>query len=135
MKHKILLEDTRIKLAVLWIFVLFNYLYADVLTLMDSSVLKELIAGSVAGLQITPSLLLIGAILMEIPIAMIILSLVLKYTINRWVNIIAGLISSLAVAASLFVGTPAPYYAFFGIIEVITTCSIVWIAWKWQDSS
>ena len=47
---KSLLEDTRVKLAVLWTFVMFNYVYADIMTLMDSSVLNELLTGTVGGL-------------------------------------------------------------------------------------
>ena len=134
MESKDLLKDTRVKLAVLWVFVMFNYLYADVMTLMDSSVLKQLVTGTVDGLQITPGFLLVGAILMEIPIIMILLSLILKYDLNRWANIVAGSIKTLAVFASMFVGTPALYYLFFGVIEIIATSFIVWTAWKWKKS-
>ena len=35
------MEDMRVKLSILWIFVMFNYLYADIVTLMDPVVLKE----------------------------------------------------------------------------------------------
>lgn len=128
-------EYVKVKLSLLWLFVMLNYIYADILTLMDSSVLKEILSGVIgAGIQVTPGFLLAGAILMEIPIAMIILSLLLKYKINRWANIIAGIIKTLAVFASMFVGTPALYYIFFGIIEIFTTLYIVKIAWTWQNS-
>lgn len=133
MAKKSLLEDTRVKLAVLWVFVMFNYVYADIMTLMDSSVLKDLIAGSVDGLQITPAFMLVGAFLMEIPIAMIVISLVLNYRWNKWVNIFAGAIKTLAVFGSLFVGKPALYYSFFAVIEIVTTSFIVWIAWRWKE--
>jgi hypothetical protein len=29
------------------------------------------------------------------------------------------------------VKVPAPYYAFFGVIEIATTAAIVWLAWRW----
>jgi hypothetical protein len=35
--------------------------------------------------------------------------------------------------ATLFVGVPAPYYAFFSAIEIATTVLIVWYAWKWRE--
>jgi len=126
-------EYMKVKLSVLWLFVMLNYIYADIITLMDSSVLKELVAGSAGGLQITQGFLLMGAVLMEIPIAMVVLSLVLKYRVNRWANITAGSIKTLAVFASMFVGTPALYYLFFGIIEMVFTSLIVWYAWKWKE--
>jgi hypothetical protein len=125
--------DIKVKLSYLWLFAMLNYIYADILTLMDSTVLKEMLTGSVGEMQITPTFLLIGAILMEIPIAMVFLSRILPYRINRWANIIAALIKTLAVAASMFVGTPATYYLFFGIIEIACTLLIVGLAWKWRN--
>lgn len=120
----------KVKLALLWLFVMLNYIYADILTLMDASVLKEILAGTYG---ITPLFLFAGAILMEIPIAMVFLSLILDDKINKWANVLSGLIKTLAVLGSLSVGTPSPYYTFFVIIEVITTISIVVIAWRWNN--
>jgi len=125
------MKDMKVKLSLLWIFAMFNYLYADVMTLMDSSVLKELMKGYAGPIQITQGFLLGGAILIETAIAMVLLSRVLKYRANRWANIIAGAIHTVAVFASMFVGTPAPYYIFFGTIEIACTSLIVWYAWKW----
>lgn len=121
------------KLCVLWLFVTLNYIYADILSLMDASVLNDYLSGSIGGgMEITPEFLFGGAILMEIPIVMIILSLVLKGNINRSANIIAGTIKTFAVFGSLFVGVPALYYLTFAIIEIATTLYIVWIAWTWR---
>ena len=124
--------DMKVKLSLLWIFAMFNYLYADILTLMDSEVLKELLTGYQGSMQITQEFLLVGAVLMETAIAMVLLSRVLKYKVNRWANIIVGAIHTVVVFASLFVGTsPALYYMFHGIIEIACTSLIVWYAWKW----
>ncbi|NIM58982.1 MAG: hypothetical protein GTO16_08585 [Candidatus Aminicenantes bacterium] len=125
------MRDMKEKLSLLWIFAMFNYLYADVTALMDSSTLKELMKGYAGQFQITQGFLLGAAILMETAIAMVLLSRVLKYRANRWANIIAGAIHTAAVFASMFVGTPAPFYIFFGTIEIACTLLIVWFAWKW----
>jgi len=116
----------RVKLSVLWLFVMLNYIYADILTLLDPLVAQE------GGIQITRGMLFFGAILMEIPIAMVVLSLVLKYKINRLANIVAGTIKTIAVFGTMFVGTPTLYYLFFAIIEMIFTSLIVWIAFRWS---
>ncbi|MFC1626872.1 DUF6326 family protein [Patescibacteria group bacterium] len=129
------MKNRKVIFSWLWVFVMFNYTYADILTLMDPSVLKELITGSAGGLQMTPEFLFMGAILMEIPIAMIILSRILKYKANRIANIVAGVIKTLAVFASMFVGTPTSYYLFFGVIEIATTIFIVWYAWTWTKQT
>ena len=125
--------DMKVKLSTLWIFVMFNYIYADILTLMDPAVLKEIVTGTVGGLEMTQGFLLGAAILMETAIVMVVLSRVLKYRANRWVNIISGIIHTAAVFLSLFVGTPAMYYTFFATIEIACTLLIVWYAWKWVN--
>ena len=125
--------DMKVKLSTLWIFVMFNYIYADILTLMDPAVLKEIVTGTVGGLEMTQGFLLGAAILMETAIVMVVLSRVLKYRANRWANIISGIIHTAAVFLSLFVGTPAMYYTFFATIEIACTLLIVWYAWKWVN--
>ena len=122
-------------LSTLWIFVTLNYLYCDVLTLMDSEVLNQLITGDLGVVKITPQFLLAGSVLMEIPIAMVLLSRVLKYKANRYANIVAGIIKTLVQISSLFVGSVAAYYWFFSVVEISTTMFIVWYAWTWKDNS
>ena len=70
---------------------------------------------------------------MEIPIAMVLLSRVLKYRANRWANIIAGTIMTVALILTLFVAVPTLYYVFFSVIEITCTAVIVWYAWKWRN--
>jgi len=127
------IKDRRVILSTLWIFVTLNYLYCDVLGLMDSEILNQFLTGIVDGLVIDKHFLLGGAILMEIPIAMVLLSRVLNYKINRWANIVAALIKTAAMIMSLFVGTPTGYYTFFAAIEISTTLFIVWYAWTWVN--
>jgi len=125
--------DTKEKLSLLWIFVMFNYLYCDVIGLHDSATLKQLMTGSVGSLQITEKFLFAGSILMEIPIAMVLLSRILEYRANRWANIIAGTIKTVVMISTMFLDTPALYYVFFGTIEIACTSYIVWYAWKWTE--
>ena len=126
-------KNKKVILSALWIFATLNYLYCDVLGLMDSVLLDQYLAGEVNGMIIDQNFLLAGAILMEIPIAMVLLSLILKYKANRWTNIIAGSIKTVVMIATMFVG-PTLYYIFFGTIEIATTIFIVWYAWNWSES-
>ena len=91
------MEDMKVKLSTLWVFVMFNYLYADVITLFDAVLLEEPMTGDAGPFQITQEFLLGAAILMEIAIAMVVLSRVLKYRANRRPNIIAGTIETAAL--------------------------------------
>ena len=126
-------EYMKVKLSFLWIFAMLNYAYADIITLMDSEALSELMTGVVGGMHVTQGFLFWGAVLMEIPIAMILLSLFLQYKWNRRANIFAGIIKTAAVGWSLSVGIPPLYYIFFATIEMITTIVIVWLAWTWPN--
>jgi hypothetical protein len=125
--------DMKSKLSTLWIFVALNYLYCDIVSLMDPELLPLYLRGNVNGLELTPGFLLGAGILVEIFIAMILLSRVLPYRTNRWANIVAGTIMTAVQLATLFVGVPAPYYLFFSVIEIATTVLIVWFAWNWRE--
>lgn len=128
------MKDRRTVLSTLWIFVTLNYLYCDVLGHMDPDVLNQLLTGDMGFVKITPMFLLGSSFLMEIPIAMVLLSRILNYRPNRILNIAAGSIMTLVQIGSLFAGDLAPYYAFFSAIEITATAYIVWYAFKWKES-
>lgn len=115
----------------LWVFVTLNYLYCDLMGLMDSSLLKQYLTGNVEGLVINERFLLYAAFLMEIPIVMVLLSKTLPKKANCWANIISGAIKTLAMVATLFIGTTTEYYLFFALIEITTTLFIVSYAINW----
>jgi hypothetical protein len=120
--------DMKVKLSTLWIFATLNYLYCDVMTLTDP--VKR------APVEMTQGFLLGASVLMEIPIAMVLLSRILKYRAGRLANVIAGTIMTAVQLVTLFVGTPTMYYVFFSAVEIACTALIVWYAWKWpkQDA-
>lgn len=130
------LISERKMLFTLWVFVMFNYLYCDVMSVMDPQQMKEIATGQVGGIQMTPEFLLGAAILMEIPIGMVLLSRILPNRANRWTNIIAGTIMTLVQLASLFAGSsPTVYYIFFSVIEISCTAFITVYAWKWKEET
>ena len=123
------------RLSTLWIFVTINYLYCDVVTLMDPAQLKGFLAGSIGGVAISQGFLLAASILVEIPIAMVLLSRVLDDRSNRWANIGAGGIMTVVQLTTLFARTPALFYVFFSVIEIGGTAVIVWSAWRWRHQT
>jgi hypothetical protein len=64
--------------SAVWLFAILNYLYCDLIGLMDPALLKGYLAGRVAGMDITQGFLLSASLLMEIPIAMVLLSRLLR---------------------------------------------------------
>jgi hypothetical protein len=128
------MEDIRVRLSVLWLFATLNYIYADVFFCID--VLSSGKGGS-GVLHFSPGAWLGIAILMEIPMAMILLSRILEPRANRWANIVAGIIETAAVLLTAFIfpifhiTDTSSYYLFFGTIEVPCTSLIVWYALRW----
>ena len=52
------MPNVKVILSTLWVFAMFNYLYADVVTLMNPEVLKQFMTGSIGSLHITQGFLL-----------------------------------------------------------------------------
>lgn len=127
--------DKKALLSTLWIFLVVNFIFCDVFTLMHSEDLKNLLNGSVDGMQITQEFLLGFAFAMEIPMLMILLSRLLKYKLNRILNLIFGVLLAIIQIGSLTIGDTTLHYGFFSIIEIATCISIVWIAWKWTRNN
>jgi hypothetical protein len=135
-KAKIAKMNPKILLALLWVFYTVNFMYCDTLSSLEPGVLEMHMKGFTGGgtVQITEGFLLGTAIMFEIPFLMIVLSWVLKYTANRWVNIIAGALFILTQLGSLFLGVPSPTYIFFTVIEIAALSLIVVNAWKWRNT-
>ncbi len=120
--------DRKVILSTLWVFAMLNYLYADVFTVIfDSAAVQSMVRG------MTDGIVLAWAVFMEIAIAMVLLSRILRRRVNRWANIAAGTLNTASVAWSLMGGVPRPYYAFYATIEMACTVFIVWYAWTWRS--
>lgn len=122
--------DTKDLLSTLWIVVMINMLKADILSLNIPGAAEEVARTAASAGASIPQLMLGGAIIMEMAIAMIILSRVLKYGINRWANIIVSLMTIVFIIGG---GASYPHYIFIATVEVICLLLIIWFAWKWRS--
>ena len=120
--------DTRALLSTLWIFVLLNMIYADIIGMLRPGYLELLDQTS---RQLSPGIVLVFSILMEVPIVMVLLSKILERRMNRWAQFIAVPISTLYV---IYGGLDDPplSYLFFASVEVASMLIIGWLAWKWR---
>lgn len=127
--------NRRLKYSSLWAFAALNYLYADLVGLMDLNLLSQYQTGTVNGIEITPGFLTAAAAYMQIPLANVFLPHLIKNErALRWVQIISGSIATIAQGATLFVGKPAPYYVLFSAIEMVATSYITIDAIKWKTN-
>ncbi len=123
------MEDVQIKLAALWIALMLVYLLGDVLRIFsgDSKVMLE-------KTQFTQGMWLGIAILMLIPILMILLSLMLNYPLNRWVNIVAAVFFFIFNIIGLPT-YPSLYDKFLIIVSLVFNSLTVWYAWNWVQAA
>jgi len=126
---KVMPVDRRVLLSALWIFVLFNLFWADFHAFITPGFLQEIMTGTVSGFQITENMLLIAALVHEIPVAMIVLSLLLRRNVNRWVNIAAG---ALNLFFTISDGPTDPDHIFFRAVTILGLLLIIWYAWRWK---
>ena len=122
--------DTKVLLSTLWIVVMINMLKADILSLFIPGAAEEVALTSASTGASVPQLMLIGAIMGQLGIAMIVLSRVLKYGINRWVNIVVGLVTIAYIWGGM---ASYPHYIFIATVETLCLLLIIGFALTWRN--
>jgi hypothetical protein len=94
--------------------------------------MEKIGSGKVGGMRMSQGMLLVSAVIMVLPIAMVFLSLTLKYKVNRWANIILAIF----FVAFDSIGLPSYGYAyavFLIVVGLVFNALTVWYAWKWRE--
>ena len=119
----------KIKISGLWVSVMLCYIYGDYFGLYVPGALQKMLEGKMGPLGPTTQGVLLGtSLMMAIPSVMVFLSLALKPNLNRWLNIILGVIYTVIILITMW---DWAFYIFLGIVEVVLTALIVWYAWTW----
>ena len=108
---------------------MFNMVFADVVGFMNPGALEKIITGD-TGFEVTQGLLLVFAVLIEIPIAMIYLSRALNRRANQLVNTAAVVLTVLFIVGG---GSSYLSYLFFASVEIVLMLLILWFAWTWPN--
>lgn len=122
-------KNERLKLFALWLFILFNIIFRDIHQMTLKSHLEMLLTGYYNGMEVTEVIMLFGAVVVNIPISMLLVSLFAKQKVNRKINIIAGSIMPLILITS----PPTDMDDIFHlIIELLALFCIVTTSFKWK---
>jgi hypothetical protein len=111
---------------------MFNIVFADILGFLSPGFLDKVQSGVIDGVTITPSFLLIAAVLLQIPILMIFLTQVLPRNPARITNYAAVAITAVFVVGG---GSTLPHYIFFVSIELAAMLYITVLAYTWPDDA
>lgn len=125
--------NIKLQLAALWTALMFCYVYGDFFSLFVPGRIQGLMEGSSGVGTTTPYALLSFAIMMTIPSLMIFLSLVFKPQLNRWANVVAGILFTLIMAliVTKSISEWKIFYVYLACVEIILTSVIAWLAWNW----
>ena len=123
----------KMRLSVLWLIGVLNNVVAILLSFFESGVIEQIIAGEIEDTKLTPELLLIFAIFFLIPLTMAFLSLTLKYSLNRRVNIFLGIFFAGLSLVELFqqITNQSAYAILLSVVAGIVPALIFWYSWKW----
>ncbi len=126
-----IMVNVKLKLSALWVSVTLCYLYCDYFELYVPEKVEGLINGE--NLLNSPTKLFAASFLLAIPAVMVFLSIILKPTINKWLNIVVGLLftTMMILIALTYSEVWYTFYLFYAILESIITGLIVWYAWRW----
>ena len=124
--------DRKVILSGLWLFINLNILFRDVHELIMARAIKEILSGKLNGTVVTEELMLFGAFVVEILIAMTFLSRVLPRATNRWLNIVIAPV----VLAGIITTSPNDMDdIFFQFVQAIAVCAIFVLAITWSRNS
>jgi uncharacterized membrane protein len=128
------LEDWKIKISVLWLFAAVAFLSYSILQIMEPGTLEQVMAEKVEFLTITPTVILMFAVVMLVPLVMAFLSLILNNPVNRVANIIVGVVYAVqwfgdfvndVEMSKLSAGRTLVTFS-----TIVAFALIVWYAWK-----
>jgi hypothetical protein len=128
--------NVKIKLSLLWTSLMFLYIYADYFELMTPGKLEKMIQLKTPMGPTSPDLLIVFALLLIIPGLMIILSIFLVPRINKWTNLIFGVIYA-AISILIIISSVGSewhrFYVLYNVVELFVLMTILWQAWQWPN--
>lgn len=135
------LEDVRInvkiKLSALWASLMFLYIYADYFEMKTPGVIDQMINLETPMGPVTPNLLVIFSMILIVPSLMIFLSIFLKASFNKWLNVVvAGLWSlmSILILISLIGNEWHMFYVLYQAVELVVFGLIIQTALTWPKN-
>jgi len=120
------LEDWKIKIAVLWLVFAVAGMWIPLIEHYIPGYVEEAVA------QTTPEMVLMLVIIEMILPVMALLSLTLKDSINRWLNIIVAIVFIVLLPFGIldFPSDYLPSIIVISIVQFVAAALIVWYAWK-----
>ena len=122
----------KVRISVLWLFKIVADLVSGILALMEPGVIDMIRAGNLYGEVLWPEVLFILAVTLLVPLVMAFLTVTLEGSMNRWANIIVGIVfAGLGVLNFVDPAMHTAHGILMSIALFVAPVLIVWYAWKW----
>jgi hypothetical protein len=122
--------NVKIKLAGLWGTLLLIYIYVDIFGFYKPGTIQNILAGKVWEFEISQAWALGALLLMVIPSLMVLLSMILKAGVNRWINIIAAALY-IVVGIGTTIGETWAFYLVGHAVGIVLLLIVIWTAIRW----
>ena len=124
----------QLKLALLWIALMFLYIYNDYFNLYLPDTIEGMMAGRIGPWDTPTDTVFVGlSIMMAIPALMVFLSVALPPLASRWLNVLFGLLYTLIEAWTL--SGSALFFQIVVGLEIVLSLLIVIYAVRWPRRS
>ena len=123
--------NVKLKLALLWVSLIFLYIYVDYFHLYMPNKIEDIKIGRDFKFSITEGFLLSALVSITIPILMIFLSVVLPAKVNRLINIAIAAVYIPFTLLNL-AGETWMHMIFSAVVEIVILSLIILYAWKWS---
>jgi hypothetical protein len=121
--------NPRIKIAALWVSMLFVFAYVDLFGLYRADMRANIEAGKMFIFSIGQGFLLGVTIYVVLPSLMLFLSLVLPVRVTRMANIVLAVLYALTIAGSAI--GEWNYFILGSLVEAALLAGVVYFAWTW----
>ena len=127
------MEDWKIQVAVLWLIDTGVALISSVGQLYLPNAIQQLLTtGVINGIETSPEVLFLLAVLLLVPLLMAFVTFVLQDSVNRWSNIVVGVVFFVIELLELsdLVARPSAAMTLIWLWKTVVPLLIVWYAWK-----
>ncbi|MDQ2088723.1 DUF6326 family protein [Marimonas arenosa] len=120
-------------LSSLWVFVMINFFARGLHELGRPGMIEQIMSGEVNGVVVTEGLMLFAGVTFEIPILMVVLSLVVRRGLNRCLTFFA--VPATIVMIVMENLNPDLDNIFFMTMQIGALLVAFRVAWKWNEAA
>jgi ABC-type multidrug transport system permease subunit len=102
----------------------------DIFGFYEPGTIQDILAGKVWEFEISQAWALGALLLMMIPSLMVILSMILKAGVNRWINMIVAAVY-IVVGIGTTIGETWAFYIVGHVVGIVLLLIVIWTAIRW----